>query len=76
MTDPDLLGISRYVKQRRIANRLSQQQLGKLCGVGTRFISELERGKPTLRIDTVNKVLAAFNKQLGIVDLARQAGDE
>ena len=39
--------------------------------MGTRFISELERGKPSLRMDTTNAVLAVFGKQLGVVEAPR-----
>jgi hypothetical protein len=42
-----------------------------LAGVGVRFIGELERGKPTLRVDRVNAVLRVFGKALGLVDGAR-----
>ena len=50
---------------------MSQQALGELAGVGTRLVSELERGKPTLRMDAVNKVLRVFGKMLGHVDAPR-----
>jgi y4mF family transcriptional regulator len=61
-----------FVRGRRRANRLTQQQLGELAGVGTRFVSELERDKPTLRLDAVNAVLAVFGKRLGVVDAPRE----
>jgi y4mF family transcriptional regulator len=65
------LGIGRFVRQRRKANNLSQQQLAELSSVGKRFLIELEAGKPTLRMDAVNKVLAVFGKTLGVVDRSR-----
>lgn len=60
-----------FVRHRRIASSLTQRQLGELAGVGTRFVSELERGKPTLRLDAVNRVLAVFGKRLGVIDASR-----
>ena len=36
---------------------LTQVQLAKRAGVGLRFIRELEQGKPTVRLDKVNRVL-------------------
>lgn len=60
-----------FVRQRRLANGLTQRQLGELAGVGTRAISELERGKPTLRMDVANAVLGVFGKQLGVIDVPR-----
>lgn len=67
--------IGAYVRARRKANRLSQRQLGELAGVGTRLISELERGKPTLRMDAVNRVLRVFGKELGVVEAPREVNE-
>jgi y4mF family transcriptional regulator len=66
--------IGDFVRSRRRANKLTQQRLGELAGVGTRFISELERGKTTARVNAVNRVLAVFGKTLGVVD-DRQPGN-
>ena len=60
--------IGQYVRQRRQANGMTQRELGELAGVGTRFVSELERGKTTVRLDAVDRVLAVFGKALGVVD--------
>lgn len=68
--------ISRFIRQRRDARKISQKELAELAGVGQRFVSELERGKPTVRVAEVNKVLAVFGKQLGIVDRPRDLIDE
>jgi y4mF family transcriptional regulator len=67
--------VAEFVRQRRSANRLSQRELGELAGVGTRLISELERGKPTLRLDAVNRVLAVFGQMLGPIEAPRDEGD-
>lgn len=64
-----LLSIGEFVRERRRQNGLTQRELGELAGVGLRFVSELERGKATLRSDAVNRVLAVFGKTLGVVDL-------
>ena len=64
--------IGEFVRTRRKAARLSQRELGELAGVGTRFVSELERGKPTARLDGVNKVVAAFGKTIGLIDAPKQ----
>lgn len=60
-----------FVRTRRKASNLSQRELGELAGVGTRFVSELERGKSSVRLDAVNRVLAVFGKILGVVDAPR-----
>jgi HTH-type transcriptional regulator / antitoxin HipB len=61
-----------FVRTRRKAAGLNQRELGELARVGTRFISELERGKPTLRAGLVNEVLLVFGKTLGIVGAPKQ----
>lgn len=67
--------IGGFVRKRRQASNLTQQELGELAGVGTRFISELERGKPTLRMDAVNRVLRVFGRMLGHVEAPRDESD-
>ncbi|HEX5054345.1 MAG TPA: helix-turn-helix transcriptional regulator [Planctomycetota bacterium] len=68
---PDRESVGSFVRERRRAAGLTQHQLAELVGTGTRFISDLENGKPTLRLDAVNRVLAAFGKRLGPTDLPR-----
>jgi y4mF family transcriptional regulator len=63
--------ISRFVRSRRKANKLTQRKLAELAGVGVRFVVDLEAGKPTLRMDSVNLVLAVFGKMLGVSDAPR-----
>lgn len=75
-TDTSIEAIGRFVRERRRANRLSQEALCELAGVGVRFLSELERGKSTLRVHEVNRVLAVFGKQLGIATKMNGADDE
>ena len=67
--------LGEYVRTRRKASRLNQRELAELAGVGSRFISELERGKTTVRLSEVKRVLAVFGKALGIVDAPKQEGD-
>ena len=64
--------IGQFVRQRRLASRLTQRELGELAGVGTRLISELERGKRTLRMDAVNKVLHVFGRMLSYAEAPRE----
>ena len=67
--------IGEMVRHRRLANHLTQRQLGELAGVGLRLVSELERGKTTLRMDAANRVLAVFGMMLGPVEAPRSEGD-
>ena len=64
--------IGAFVRTRRRASKLSQRELGELAGVGTRFVSELERCKTSVRLNAVNKVLVVFGKALGVVDAPRK----
>ena len=64
--------IGQFVRQRRKANHLSQEELAELASVSARFISQLEQGKDTVRLDVVNRVLAVFGRRLGLVDLPRR----
>lgn len=73
-TSPQVIGD--YVRERRRASNLTQQELAELAGVGTRLISELERGKPTLRMDAVNRVLRVFGQMLSHAPAPRDEGDE
>jgi transcriptional regulator with XRE-family HTH domain len=39
---------------------MTQAELAELAGVGTRLVSEFERGKTSIRIDAANQMLAIF----------------
>lgn len=53
-----------FVKERRKAVGLTQRDLADRAGVGLRFIRDLEQGKPSLRLDKVNQVLALFGRRM------------
>ena len=72
----DTADIGTLVRRRRLANRLNQRELAELAGVGVRLVSELERGKPTLRMDAVNRVLQVFGLKLGTIRIPRDIGDD
>ncbi len=65
--------IGTFVRERRESEGLSQRRLAELAGVGTRFVVELERGKPTVRMDVVDRVLGVFGFGLRAVELPRPA---
>lgn len=62
--DPSQLG--QLVRARRKAAGLTQAQAAGLAGVGNRFFSELERGKATLELGLVLKVLERLGLELRI----------
>lgn len=59
--------VAEFVRARRRLRGLGQRELAELAGVSQRFVSELERGKPTVRLDAVERVLAVFGMQVGVV---------
>ena len=56
------------VRGRRKALTLSQAQTCDLAGVGLAFLYELERGKPTVRLDKVLEVLQVLGLGLQLCD--------
>lgn len=50
--------------------RLTQSQLALAAGVGVRFIVDLEAGKPTLRLETVLRVIDALGGEINLSGLA------
>lgn len=59
--------IAEFVKEKRKEYGLTQMDLSMKSGVGLRFVRELESGKPTVRLDKVNQVLALFEAEVGVL---------
>ena len=55
--------IAEFVKTRRKAAGLTQEQFAMRSGLGLRFVRELEQGKTTVRMDKVNVALAMFGME-------------
>ena len=62
-----LSGIAATLKELRANADLTQEELARRSGVGLRFVREVEQGKPTVRVDKVNQVLALFGYHLEAV---------
>ena len=60
----DVAELGKAIRDERKKRGLTQQKFADLAGVGRRFLSELESGKPTLEIGKVLKVTAAAGIQL------------
>lgn len=52
---------------------LTQPQLALAAGVGVRFMVELEAGKPTLRLETVLRVIDALGGEIQLIGLPTDA---
>ncbi len=61
------MDIGKRIKELRKAAKINQLELSERAGVGLRFIRELERGKPTVRLDKVDQVLEFFGYRLEVV---------
>ena len=61
------LGQSLRVARKQLG--LTQSQLALAAGVGLRFIVDLEAGKPTLRLETVLRVIEALGGEINLVGL-------
>ncbi len=58
--------LAKEITEMRKTAGLTQTELAKRAGVGLRFVREMEQGKPTVRLDKVNQVLALFGCELGV----------
>ena len=62
----DSTQLGRLVRERRKQASLTLKDAAGMAGVGVRFLSELERGKPTVQIGLAIKVLLLFGLELHI----------
>ncbi len=63
---PDTHALGSEIRRARKAQGLTQSTLAGLAGTGLRFISELERGKPSVALDKTLSVLAVLGLRIGI----------
>lgn len=68
---PDALGEAVRTARKHLS--LTQPQLALAAGVGVRFIVDLEAGKPTVRLESVMRVLHALGGELQVVGLPASA---
>lgn len=52
--------IGMVVRDARKRTGLSQKEAASMCNVGTRFLSDLENGKPSIHLGKTMRVLRAF----------------
>lgn len=60
--------IGTAVRSKRKEDGLTLVDAAGLCNVNYRFLSDLENGKPTVRLDKVLQVLAALGLELAITE--------
>lgn len=65
-TISSLKEIGNAIRAKRKTDGLTQADAAALCGVGTRFLGELERGKETAQIGKVLRILQVMGLELQI----------
>jgi HTH-type transcriptional regulator/antitoxin HipB len=60
------LSLGQAIRRRRVAAGLTQRELAAACGVGERFIIELERGKESCRLGLALRVADAIGLGLEV----------
>ena len=58
--------LGKLIRAHRKAQLATQAEFAALCGVGVRFISDLENGKPTIQLSKVLHVLRCLGLDLAI----------
>ena len=58
--------LGRCVRAQRKVQGATQAEFASLCGVGVRFISELENGKPTMELGKVLLVLKCLGLEVSV----------
>jgi y4mF family transcriptional regulator len=58
--------IGKIVRNTRKKQGATQSEFASLCGVGVRFISELENGKPTAQVGKLLQVLKCLGLEMKI----------
>ena len=75
MLIPDPLSVGAYIRKARLAQNLSQLTLSDLALVSTHFLSDLERGKPTVELGKVFQVVATLGLEIHFVPRGVRAND-
>ncbi len=52
--------VGKAVRRRRLELKIDQETAARLAGVSRKVVSEIERGKPTVRVDVLVKVMAVL----------------
>lgn len=68
---PEIGPIATFVRKRRKELGYTQAELAQRCGLSARFVKELELGKQTVKLKTVNQALAFFGFELAPRELRR-----
>ena len=65
MLEPKLL--AKVIRRHRKAAKLSQLQLAEMAGVGKTVVFDIEKGKETIQLDTLRKILKVLNIKVQLI---------
>lgn len=57
----DYVALGKRIKNKRIENKLTQEQLGELCELSAAHIGHIERGTRILSVDVLVKIAQVLN---------------
>ena len=64
MLDPQKLAT--VIRKHRKLAGLSQLQLAEMAGIGKTVVFDIEKGKETIRLDTLRKILSVLNIKVNL----------
>lgn len=65
MIEPQTLAV--FLKKHRKAAKLSQIQLAEMAGVGKTVVYDIEKGKETVQLVTLRKILHTLNIKVELI---------
>ncbi|WP_051478580.1 type II toxin-antitoxin system Y4mF family antitoxin [Arthrobacter sp. H5] len=65
--------LAESVRARRVAEHLTQADLADLSGVSERFVRSVERGKSTIRLESLLAVLRTLGLDLAVTGRHRES---
>ena len=61
--------VAQFVRNGRTRQKLTQSELAGRVGVALSTLRDIEQGKDSIKISTLNLVLLYFGSQAGVIDL-------
>jgi y4mF family transcriptional regulator len=59
--------LAKVIRSHRKAAKLSQLQLAEMAGVGKTVVFDIEKGKETIKLDTLRKILRVLNIKVRLI---------
>ena len=57
----DYVALGKRIKNKRVENKLTQEQLGEMCGLSAAHIGHIERGTRILSVDVLFRIAQVLN---------------